>query len=71
MMTQRQKLRRAFFSGQELTSKQIKARYGIASPSKVVSMLRLEDGFLFTQTPTQIPKDALLRNFAWALQVVK
>ena len=53
MMTQKQKLRKALFSGQELTSKQIKARYGIASPSKVVSMLRLEDGLpIYSNTHT-------------------
>lgn len=43
-MTQKQTLRTAFFKGLELTSKQIRAQYGIASPSKVVSQLRLEDG---------------------------
>lgn len=44
MMTQKEKLRRAFFDGQELTAKQISARFGIASPGKVVSLLRMEDG---------------------------
>lgn len=44
MMSQKEKLRKAFFSGAELTSKQIAARYNIGSPTKVVSMLRLEDG---------------------------
>lgn len=43
-MTQKEKLRKAFFSGAELTSAQIRARYGIASPTKVISLLRLEDG---------------------------
>lgn len=44
MMTQKEKLRRAFFNGAELTSKQIASRFSIASPTKVVSQLRLEDG---------------------------
>lgn len=44
MLTQKQKLRKAFFEGRELSSKQIAAQFGIASPSKVISMLRMEDG---------------------------
>lgn len=43
-MTQKSKLRKAFFNGAELTSKQIRSQFKIASPTKVVSMLRLEDG---------------------------
>ena len=43
-MTQKDKLRKALFNGAELTAKQITARFGIASPSKVVSNLRMEDG---------------------------
>jgi len=43
-MTQKSKLRQAFFNGAELTSKQIRSQFKIASPTKVVSMLRLEDG---------------------------
>jgi hypothetical protein len=44
MMTQKAKLREAFFNGAQLTSKQIRAQFKIASPTKVVSQLRLEDG---------------------------
>lgn len=44
MMTQKEKLRKAFFNGAELTSKQIRAQFKIGSPTKVVSLLRLEDG---------------------------
>lgn len=44
MMTQKAKLRKAFFNGAQLTTKQIRAQFNIASPTKVVSMLRLEDG---------------------------
>lgn len=43
-LTQRQKLRKAFFEGREMSAKQIAAQFGIASPSKVVSQLRMEDG---------------------------
>lgn len=43
-VTQKQKLRMAFFAGRELTAKQIRAQFGIKSPSKVVSNLRMEDG---------------------------
>lgn len=43
-MTQKDKLRKAFFSGAQLTSKQIRAQFKIASPTKVVSNLRLQDG---------------------------
>lgn len=43
-LTQKQKLRVAFFNGAQLTSKQIRSQYKIASPTKVISTLRLEDG---------------------------
>lgn len=43
-MTQRDKLRKALFSGRAMSAKQITAQFGIASPSKVVSQLRMEDG---------------------------
>ena len=43
-MTQKAKLREAFFNGAQLTSKQIRSQYKIASPTKIVSLLRLEDG---------------------------
>lgn len=44
MMTQKEKLRKAFFNGAQLTSKQIRSQFNIASPTKVVSLLRMEDG---------------------------
>lgn len=43
-MNQKNKLRMAFFRGRQLTSRQIASQFGIASPSKVVSQLRMEDG---------------------------
>ena len=44
IMTQKQRLASAFTNGAELTSKQIRSQFKIASPTKVVSQLRLEDG---------------------------
>ena len=43
-MNQKDKLRKALFAGRSMTSKQITAQFGIASPTKVISSLRLEDG---------------------------
>jgi len=43
-MNQKTKLRMAFFNGREMTAKQMTSQFGIASPRKVVSALRLEDG---------------------------
>lgn len=43
-MTQKQRLASAFTNGAELTSKQIRSQFKIASPTKVVSQLRLESG---------------------------
>lgn len=43
-MSQKQKLIQAFSKGATLTSKQIRAQFGIASPTKVISRIRLEDG---------------------------
>lgn len=44
-MSQKTKLIAALKKGQALTSKQIVSRLKIASPSKVVSRLRLDDGY--------------------------
>jgi hypothetical protein len=43
-MSQKEKLRKAFFQGRSMSAKQITAQFGIASPSRVVSALRMEDG---------------------------
>ena len=43
-MTQKQRLASAFTNGAELTSKQIRSQFKIASPTKLISQLRLEDG---------------------------
>lgn len=40
--TQVDRVRTALLSGQELTAKQIAARFNVGSPSKVVSLIRYE-----------------------------
>lgn len=55
-MTQKQRLASALINGAELTSKQIRSLFNIASPAKVVSQLRLEDGmsiYLNTRTDSK------------------
>lgn len=44
MLNQKTKLRRAFEAGKKLSAKQISNYFNIASPTKIVSMLRMEDG---------------------------
>lgn len=44
MKNQKEVLRNVFTKGKSLTTKQIQAMYNIASPSKVISRLRYEDG---------------------------
>ena len=41
-MTQTQRVLEALLAGNELTAKQISARFGVASPTKVVSLVRQE-----------------------------
>ena len=43
-MSQKNRLMTALMNGAELTSKQIRAQFNIASPTKVISRLRLEEG---------------------------
>lgn len=43
-MSQKEVLKKAFLSGAELTARQIRGVYKIASPAKVVSRLRMQDG---------------------------
>ncbi len=55
-MTQVQKLISAFTSGKEFTTKQIASQFGIASPTKIVSLLRREHGmsiYLNTRVDTK------------------
>jgi hypothetical protein len=44
-MSQKQILLVALSGGRELTSKQIRYQLGIASPTKVVSRIRMQEGF--------------------------
>ena len=44
IMSKTQKLIDAFFNGEQLTAKQISARFGIANPSATVSDLRMDFG---------------------------
>jgi predicted transcriptional regulator len=44
-MTKTDRLVEALLNGDELTAKQIKARFGIANPTATVSDLRLRSGF--------------------------
>lgn len=43
--TKTQRLVEALQSGEELTAKQIRARFGIANPTATISDLRLRNGF--------------------------
>lgn len=43
-MSQKEVLSKAFHAGAQLTARQIRGVYKIASPAKVVSRLRREDG---------------------------
>jgi len=44
-VTKQELLLEAFQAGEQLTSKQITERFGIANPTATVSNLRLNDGF--------------------------
>ena len=41
-MTQTKRVLEALLAGNELTAKQISARFGVASPTKIVSLVRQE-----------------------------
>lgn len=62
-MTQKQKLFNALSKGIELTSKQIRSRLGIASPSKVVHRLR-EDGVKIATQETVSKKGVVTYKYA-------
>jgi hypothetical protein len=44
-MTKIEKVMNALLSGEELTAKQIAARYNVANPTALISDLRLDHGF--------------------------
>lgn len=62
-MTQKEALMQAFNQGYELTSKQIRARFGIASPTKVVSKLRMEEGMAIQSRKTVDSKGRVKHKF--------
>lgn len=45
MTTKTERLLEALRSGEQLTAKQIRARFGIANPTATVSSLRLDHGY--------------------------
>ncbi len=51
-MTQKQVLLQALSSGRQLTSKQIRQQFRIASPTKVVSRLRMQEGVVVKSRKT-------------------
>ena len=51
-MTQSSKVLSALVSGEELTAKQISARYSIASPRAVISTLRTEGNAIYLNKRT-------------------
>lgn len=51
-MSQVLKVEAALLNGQELTAKQIAARFGVKSPSKVVSMVRQRGNAVYLNTRT-------------------
>ena len=67
-MTQKEILRKAFSAGKVLTTRQIQSMYGIASPSKVISRLRDEDGMNIRNTKHVNSKGDV--TFKYALQGV-
>lgn len=64
-MTQKQKLFNALSKGVEMTSKQIRSRLGIASPSKVVHRLR-EDGIKVVTNEAVSKKGVVTHKYALA-----
>lgn len=51
-MNQKERLMAAFKEGQQLTAKQIASQFRIASPSKVVSLLRNEGNAIYLNKHT-------------------
>lgn len=52
-LTKRERLLEALQRGEQLTAKQIRARFGIANPTATVSDLRMRDGFaIYANTKT-------------------
>lgn len=62
-MNQKSKLRNALLNGAQLSTKQIRAQFGIASPTKVISMLRLEDGMPIYSNRHEDTKGRVVHKF--------
>lgn len=63
MQTQKTKLLRALTGGAQLTAKQIRTLYRIASPSKVASRLRNDDGVPVVCRPVATAKGKTLNKY--------
>lgn len=62
-MNQKQILLQALNGGRFLTSKQIRAQFGIASPTKVVSRIRMEEGVAIKSRKTVDTKGRVKNKF--------
>lgn len=62
-MSQKTRLMTALMNGAELTSKQIRAQFNIASPTKVISLLRLEEGVAIYSNRREDTKGRVTNKF--------
>jgi hypothetical protein len=63
VMTQKEILLRALNRGEVLTSKQIRSRFNIASPTKVVSRIRMQEGVAIKSRKTVDTKGRIKHKF--------
>ena len=61
--TKSEKLLTAFQAGEELTAKQIAARFGIGNPTATVSDLRLNRGFAIYANPKKNAKGETITRY--------
>ena len=61
--TKSQRLVEALQNGEELTAKQIKARFGIANPTATISDLRLRSGFAVYANERKDTKDRVTTKY--------
>lgn len=62
-MSQQQILKHVLCQGLELTSKQIRSRFGIASPTKVISRIRMQEGIAIKSRKTVDSKGRVKHKF--------
>lgn len=62
-MSQKQVLMQVLSQGVQLTSKQIRARFGIASPTKVISRIRMQEGIAIKSRKTIDTKGRIKHKF--------